>query len=133
MNKKYEPISIGNGYHLYIEDNKVGGRRYSTDEVGGGSHVWDTSCVSADALDMALRQEKFLYAKELNKANKRYNQNGEECKSGIVLKLIVPRNKYAEYDKFGIHLKVKNDHDKDYILEIRELDFYKKNEEKKDL
>ena len=48
---------LPNGCHLYWEDNKVGGRIYSSDEVGGGVHVWDTCLVQDSTLLAALTQE----------------------------------------------------------------------------
>jgi len=43
-------IQLPNGCTLWYEDNQVGGRRYYTDEIGGGCLVWDTSLVDKDIL-----------------------------------------------------------------------------------
>ena len=42
---------------LYVEDNGVGGRRYWSDEIGGGVVVWDTALVSDEMLRLALTAE----------------------------------------------------------------------------
>jgi hypothetical protein len=42
------------GNTLYVEGNGVGGKRYWSDEVGGGVMVWDTSLVSAEMMRLAL-------------------------------------------------------------------------------
>ncbi len=51
---------LPNGCHLYWEDNEVGGRRYDSDEVGGGINVWDTCLVQDSTLLAALTQEAEL-------------------------------------------------------------------------
>ncbi len=48
------------GYTLFVEDNEVGGRRYWSDEIGGGVMVWDTSLVGEDTLRLALSAEGLL-------------------------------------------------------------------------
>lgn len=45
------------GNRLYVEPNEVGGRRYWSDEIGGGVVVWDTSLVSPEMLQLALKAE----------------------------------------------------------------------------
>jgi len=45
------------GNMLLVEDNKVGGRRYWSDEIGGGVLVWDTSLVSTEMLRLAVKAE----------------------------------------------------------------------------
>jgi hypothetical protein len=49
--------SDSRGNALLVEDNEVGGRRYWSDEIGGGVLVWDTSLVSPEMLRLALEQE----------------------------------------------------------------------------
>jgi hypothetical protein len=46
------------GNILYVEDNEVGGRRYWSDEIGGGVVVWDTSLVSLEMMQLALDAER---------------------------------------------------------------------------
>lgn len=45
------------GNALYAKDNEVGGRTYWSDEVGGGVYVWDTSLVSREMLELAIKIE----------------------------------------------------------------------------
>lgn len=53
-------LRLPNACTLYWEDNEVGGRRYSSDEVGGGVHVWDTALVDRSTLLAALLAEETL-------------------------------------------------------------------------
>lgn len=53
------------GNTLLVEDNEVGGRRYWSDEIGGGVMVWDTSLVSPEMLRLALRHEHPQIAADL--------------------------------------------------------------------
>lgn len=46
------------GNTLFVEDNEVGGRRYWSDEIGGGVCVWDTCLVSTEMLKLALQKEE---------------------------------------------------------------------------
>ncbi len=46
------------GNYLYVEDNKVGGRTYWSDDVGGGVIVWDTTMVSRTMIKLALEIEE---------------------------------------------------------------------------
>ena len=48
------------GNFLYVEDNEVGGRRYWSDEIGGGVLVWDTALVSKEMMEFALSFEEQL-------------------------------------------------------------------------
>lgn len=50
-------IELPSGYRLYWEDNTAGGRTYWSDEIGDGVIVWDTSAVSRDTIEAALRLE----------------------------------------------------------------------------
>jgi len=49
--------SDSRGNQLYVEDNKVGGHTYWSDEVGGGVMVWDTALVSREMLKLAVEME----------------------------------------------------------------------------
>lgn len=51
------------GNTLMVEKNEVGGRRYWSDEIGGGVCVWDTSLVSMEMLLLAIEQEKLALEK----------------------------------------------------------------------
>lgn len=51
---------LPNGSTLYWELNEVGGRRYMSDEIGGGVHVWDTCIVDNGTLLMAMAVEREL-------------------------------------------------------------------------
>ncbi len=46
------------GNTLFVEDNKVGGHTYWSDEIGGGVMVWDTSVVSSEMVRLALKAEE---------------------------------------------------------------------------
>lgn len=45
------------GNTLFVEDNGVGGKRYWSDEIGGGVLVWDTNLVSGEMLRLAWEAE----------------------------------------------------------------------------
>ena len=45
------------GNTLFVEDNKVGGHTYWSNEVGGGVIVWDTCLVSREMLLLAIDEE----------------------------------------------------------------------------
>lgn len=47
-------IPLPNGCTLYWKYNEVGGITYSSDEVGGGVHVWDTALVDDATLLAAI-------------------------------------------------------------------------------
>lgn len=51
---------LPNGCTLFWEKNGVGGRRYASDEIGGGVCVWDTSLVDHGTLLMAMTIEREL-------------------------------------------------------------------------
>ncbi len=55
--KMEEVTQDSRGHTLFVIDNKVGGKRYWSDEIGGGVLVWDTSLVSTEMLQLALKQE----------------------------------------------------------------------------
>jgi hypothetical protein len=59
---------LPNGCTLYWKNNGVGGRTYSSDEIGGGVIVWDTALVSSSTLLAAMTQESVLRYKELREA-----------------------------------------------------------------
>ena len=46
------------GYTIFVEDNGVGGKRYWSDEIGGGVCVWDTSLACPESLQLALAIEE---------------------------------------------------------------------------
>ena len=50
-------IRLPNGCTLYWKDNEVGGRIYTSDEVGGGVTVWDTALIDQSTLLAAMVQE----------------------------------------------------------------------------
>lgn len=45
------------GYSIFVQDNEVGGKTYWSDEIGGGVIVWDTSLVSRESVEFALKKE----------------------------------------------------------------------------
>lgn len=53
------------GNTLFVEPNEVGGRRYWSDEIGGGVVAWDTSLVSAEMVRLALTVEEQLTDAEM--------------------------------------------------------------------
>ena len=55
------------GNTLYVQDNGVGGRRYVSDEIGGGVTIWDTALVSEEMLRLALLEESTQLRKERRK------------------------------------------------------------------
>jgi len=63
-------IDLPNGCSLYWKDNKVGGRTYFSDEVGGGVMVWDTALVDMSTLLAAMTQEMKLQKEESVKKEK---------------------------------------------------------------
>lgn len=65
--REYPTIRLPNGCTLYIADNEVGGRRYMSDEVGGGVVVWDTAVVDASTLLAAIVTEESLLFSEKRK------------------------------------------------------------------
>lgn len=64
---------LPNGSMLYWELNEVGGRRYMSDEIGGGIHVWDTCVVDNGTLLMAMAVEREL--EFIESRMKRDNEN----------------------------------------------------------
>lgn len=46
------------GYTIFEEDNEVGGKRYWSDEIGGGVMIWDTSLGSIESLEFVIALEK---------------------------------------------------------------------------
>jgi hypothetical protein len=58
-------VQLPNGCTLYYDtDPAVGCRRYFSDEVGGGVHVWDTALVDQSTLLAAVVQEERLCRQE---------------------------------------------------------------------
>ena len=68
-NKDY--IMLPNGCALFWMPNEVGGRRYASDEIGGGVIVWDTSLVDQSTLLAAIVQEENLRIKEIIEERKK--------------------------------------------------------------
>jgi len=52
------------GYTIFVKDNKVGGRSYWSDEIGGGVLVWDTCLVDVETLELSIQKEKEFAASE---------------------------------------------------------------------
>lgn len=52
------------GFTLFWRKNEVGARVYHSDEVGGGSLVWDTTFTSMEMLLAAILQEQYLQFRE---------------------------------------------------------------------
>lgn len=55
---------LPNGCTLYWRSNEVGGRTYTSDEVGGGVLVWDTCLVNSSTLIAAMNKENELRFEE---------------------------------------------------------------------
>jgi len=53
------------GHQLFVENNEVGGRRYWSNEIGGGVLVWDTCLVGEEMLVLAVEAETKLVIKQL--------------------------------------------------------------------
>lgn len=52
--EKTGTLTLPNGCTLYWEPNEVGGYSFSSDEIGGGVHVWDTALVDSSTLYAAM-------------------------------------------------------------------------------
>jgi hypothetical protein len=52
------------GHTIYVTDNGVGGRRYLSDEIGGGVLVWDTALINEMTLFEVIHFEHDLMLKE---------------------------------------------------------------------
>lgn len=52
------------GNALYVEPTEVGGRRYWSDEVGGGVVVFDNALVSIEMIELAVAFEKAEQGRE---------------------------------------------------------------------
>ena len=56
--RKFEEVgTLPNGAMLYREENGAGGHTYWSDEVDGGTIVWDTCLVDVSTLLWALADE----------------------------------------------------------------------------
>lgn len=65
MNDEKKWIDLPNGCALYIEeDTDVGGRKYYSDEIGGGVLVWHTALVNPSTLLVALAEEAKIQRQE---------------------------------------------------------------------
>ncbi len=66
---------LPNGCTLYYKDNGAGGRKYFSDEIGGGVDVWDTCLVDEGTLLYAMMYERKLVMEEYHKER---NKNVKE-------------------------------------------------------
>jgi hypothetical protein len=57
---EYEPVELPNGCTMYVTNTEVGGRRYVSDETGGGVVVWDTALVDSTTILAAVMTEMKL-------------------------------------------------------------------------
>jgi hypothetical protein len=55
---------LPNGCMLFVQDNGVGGRTYTSDEIGRGVMIWDTALVDASSLLAAMTEESRICARE---------------------------------------------------------------------
>ena len=56
-----------NKYTIDVYENGVGGRKYYSDEIGGGVLVWDTCLVSENTLNKVIEKEREFQIKEIEK------------------------------------------------------------------
>ncbi len=49
------------GYTIFEEPDEVGGKRYWSDEVGGGIMIWNTSLCSIESLEFVIAHVKKSY------------------------------------------------------------------------
>lgn len=93
------------GFTLYSEDNEVGGKRYWSDEVGGGVCVWDTCLVASETLQLAIAIEEGYPYKRGDKVSK---EKGDYVFDGKVVavyrKLISNQYRIVVEDKRGLNL-----------------------------
>jgi hypothetical protein len=64
-------VDLPNGCTLYWELNDVGGRTYTSDEIGDGVLVWDTALIDVSTLMAAMTHEATLVKAEEHWAKKR--------------------------------------------------------------
>ena len=64
---------LPNGCMLYMQENEVGGRTYTSDEIGGGVMVWDTALVDSSTLLAALTEEARISARIASAARRKSN------------------------------------------------------------
>ena len=64
-------LPLPNGCTLFWEPNGAGGRRYSSDEIGGGTIVWDTCLVEKSTLLAAMNIEE-MHEREQLRCHKAY-------------------------------------------------------------
>jgi hypothetical protein len=70
-------ITLRSGYTLYWQRNEVGTRRYFSDEIGGGTIVWDTALVDANTLLEAIAQEAHLNRAEIREKQNKNNKQDD--------------------------------------------------------
>lgn len=46
------------GYTVFVEETEPGGRRYWSDEIGGGVVIFDTTLVAIETIEYALNMEQ---------------------------------------------------------------------------
>ena len=63
--KYIDYFNLPNGCRCHVFSNEVGGRTYTSDEVGGGVVVWDTALVNETTLLAAIVHEKTLVTEEI--------------------------------------------------------------------
>ena len=57
-------IPLPNGCTLYWQPNGAGGRTYTSDEIGGGTIVWDTCLCNESTLLAAMHMEAIFHRQE---------------------------------------------------------------------
>ena len=92
---------LPNGCTLYWEPNGIGGRRYFSDEIGGGVLVWDTSLVDSVTLLAAIVQDS-SYQTEMHYKEKKLLLTKDEFISDNLLSV----DRKTGYVKFELEGKV---------------------------
>ena len=70
LNPQQGCVEMHNGSTLFWQENKAGGRTYSSDEIGGGVEVWDTCLVAFGTLCEAISMEMALQGVERRAAER---------------------------------------------------------------
>jgi len=66
-NKIIGEFQLPNGHTCFIEDNGAGGRRYISDEIGGGVIVYDTCLTDQSSVLACLAKEAEIEIAEWRK------------------------------------------------------------------
>lgn len=82
---------------MLVEDNKVGGKRYWSDEIGGGVVVWDTSLVSREMVLLAVAEEGPERMAVFAKGDRVHKDRGDYCFEGEVRSVVVKRSGAIRY------------------------------------